>query len=281
MTTKAARIKSDSAPRTIVFVESPAGVVGVDERVDEQRQAGRDRHGAADVEGALGGLVVALGQQARGEQRGGDADRHVDEQDPLPAQVLGQHAAEQHARGAARAGDGAPDAQRAVALGALGEGVGHDRQRGGGDQRGAEALQGARADEPDVGLGQAAEQRREREDDEADHEELAAAQEVGEAAAEQQEATEGEGVGVDDPGEVVLGEVERAPDGGQRDVDDGGIEDDDELRHGQERQREVLRAGGVYGGHEFQSSLRVSGSRTASHHLAGRCGAYQERLSGT
>ena len=189
---------------------APAGVVGVDERVDEQRQTGRDRHGAADVEGALGGLVVALGQQARGEQRGGDADRHVDEQDPLPAEVLGEHAAEQHARGAARAGDGAPDAQRAVALGALGEGVGHDRQRGGGDERGAEALQGARGDEPDVGLRQAAEQRGEREDDEADHEELAAAQEVGEAAAEQQEAAEGEGVGVDDPGEVVLGEVERA-----------------------------------------------------------------------
>ena len=85
-------------------------------------------------------------------------------------------------------------------------------------------------------------------------------EEVGEAPAEQQEAAEGEGVGVDDPGEVVLGEVQRAPDRGQRDVDDRGVEDDDELRHGQEREREALRAGGVYGGHELKSALRVCGS---------------------
>src|SRR3954453_21823595 len=99
--------------------------------------------------------------------------------------------------------------------------------------------------QPRLRLREAAEQRREREDDEADHEELAAAQEVGQAAAEQQEAAEGERVGVDHPGEVVLGEVQRAPDGGQRDVDDGGVEDDDELRHRQERQGEVLRTGGI------------------------------------
>ena len=99
---------------------APAGVVGVDERVDEQRQAGGDRHRAGDVEVARA-LVAALGQQARGEQRGREADRHVDEQDPLPAGPLGQHAAEQHAGGAAGAGDRAPDAQRLVALGALGE----------------------------------------------------------------------------------------------------------------------------------------------------------------
>src|SRR3954465_3097284 len=52
--------------------------------------------------------------------------------------------APQTPRAPPRAGDGAPDAQRPVALGALGEGVGHDRERRGGDQRGAEALQGAR-----------------------------------------------------------------------------------------------------------------------------------------
>ena len=66
-------------------------------------------------------LVAALGQDARREHRGGEADRHVDEQHPLPAGPLGQHAAEQHAGGAAGARHGAPDAQRLVALGALGE----------------------------------------------------------------------------------------------------------------------------------------------------------------
>ena len=50
---------------------APAGVVGVDERVDQQRQAGRHRDGAGDVEVARA-LVAALGQQARGEQRADD-----------------------------------------------------------------------------------------------------------------------------------------------------------------------------------------------------------------
>ena len=78
--------------------------------------------------------------------------------------VLGQHAAEQHAGRAAGAGDRAPDAERLVALGALGERGRDDRQRGGGDERGAEALHGAGGDQPDLGLREAAEQRGEREE---------------------------------------------------------------------------------------------------------------------
>ena len=70
------------------------------------------------------------------------------------------------------------------------------------------------------------------------HEHPPAAEQVGEPPAEQQEAAEGEHVGVDDPGEVVLGEVEGGADRRQRDVDDRGVEDDDELRHAQQRQRD-------------------------------------------
>ena len=131
---------SETAPQAERLRRAPAGVVGVDERVDEQREAGGDRDRAGDVEVRRATLVAALGQQARREQRGGQADRHVDEQHPLPAGPLGQHAAEQHAGGAARAGDRAPDAERLVALGALGERRRDDRQRGGGDERRAEAL---------------------------------------------------------------------------------------------------------------------------------------------
>jgi hypothetical protein len=90
---------------------------------------------------------AALRQQARGERGGREADRHVDEQDPLPARVLGEHAAEEHAGGAAGAGHGTPDAHRLVALGALGEHHRDERERGRGEQRGAEALDGAGADQ--------------------------------------------------------------------------------------------------------------------------------------
>ena len=73
---------------------------------------------------------------------------------------------------------------------------------------------------------------------EADHEQPAPAEQVGHAAAEQQEAAEEQRVGVDDPREVVLGEVEVAADRRQRDVDDGCVEDDDELRQRQQRERD-------------------------------------------
>ena len=239
MATNAATSASEMAIRPSVCDRAPADVDRVDERVDEQRDAGRDRDGAGHVVAAHAGLA-ALGQQARGHRGGEQRDRDVDEQDPLPAEVLGQHAAEQDADGAAGAGHGAPDAERAVALGTFGEGRGQDRERGGREDRRAEALQRARRDQLALAGRQAAEQRGEREEDEADGEDTTAAEQVGHATAEQQEAAEDERVGVDDPGEVLLGEVEVAADRGQRDVDDRGVEDDDELGCGEQGECKAL-----------------------------------------
>jgi hypothetical protein len=131
-------------------------------------------------------------------------------------------------------------AERAVALRALGEGRGQDGERGGRQDRRAEALEGARRDQLALGGRQAAEQRREREQDEADGEDAAAAEQVGHATAEQQEAAEDERVGVDDPGQVLLGEIEVAADRRQRHVDDRGVEHDDELGRGEEGESEAL-----------------------------------------
>ena len=152
--------------------------------------------------------------------------------------VFGEDAAEQHAGGAAGAGDRAPDPERFVALGAVAEGGGDDRERGGGEDRRAQALHRAGGDQLARVGGEAARQRGEREEDQPGHEDAAAAEQVGEPAAEQQEAAEGEHVGVHDPGQVVLGEVERFPDRRQRDVDDRGVEDDDELGDAEQGQRD-------------------------------------------
>src|SRR4051794_30638581 len=160
---------------------------------------------------------------------------------PTPrARVGAGPAPEQPADRAARAGHGAPDAERAVALGPLGEGGGEDGEGGRREDRGAEPLEGARGDQLAVVLRQAAEQRRDGEEDEAGGEDPAAAEQGGHAAAEQQEAAEYEGVRVDDPGQVLLGEVEIAADGRQRDVDDRGVEHDDELRRREQDEREAL-----------------------------------------
>src|SRR5438445_6026607 len=50
-------------------------------------------------------------------------------------------------------------------------------------------------------------------------------------------------------------EVQRAPDRRQRDVHDRGVDHDHELRHREQQQREVLRAGGVEGGRDGYSSV--------------------------
>ena len=62
---------------------------------------------------ALGSRPSAISRC--GEDRGDQPDRDVDEQDPAPAQQVGEDPAEQHAGGAAGAAHRAPDADRAVA----------------------------------------------------------------------------------------------------------------------------------------------------------------------
>ena len=74
--------------------------------------------------------------------------------------------------------------------------------------------------------GQAAGQRGRGEEREAADEEPAVAEQVAEPAAQQQEAAEGQQVGVDDPGQRGLGEAEVLADRGQRHVHDRRVEDD-------------------------------------------------------
>jgi hypothetical protein len=109
---------------------SPADIDGVDDRVDEQRQARGDGDRARQIK-RVGVVVGAALDQRPGRQRCRcEADRDVDKQNPAPVQAAGQDAAEQHAGRAPGAGDGSQDAERSVALGALGEGGGDDRQGG-------------------------------------------------------------------------------------------------------------------------------------------------------
>ena len=95
----------------------------------------------------------------------------------------------------------------------------------------------ARGDEDRLAGGEPAHQRGRGEQRDSGEEEAALAVEVAEAAAEQQEAAERERVGVDDPRQVVLVEVERVADRGEGDVDDGGVQNDHELGCRQQGQR--------------------------------------------
>ena len=83
----------------------------------------------------------------------------------------------------------------------------------------------------------AARQRGEPEQDQRHDEHPALPEVIGRAAAEHQEAREGDRVRVDDPLQVGRGEAEARLDRGQRDVDDAQVEDDHELGHAADGQQ--------------------------------------------
>ena len=176
----------------------------------------------------------------RGARNASDqADRHVHEEHPAPVEVLDQQAARDQADGAAGDAHRRVHAHRPVARPALGEGDRDQRQRGGRGERAADALQDARAEQPGLVGGEPAEQRGEREQHDAGDEDPAAPQQVAGPPAEQQQPAEGQRVGVDDPLQVGAGEVERVLDVRQRDVDDGRVEHDHELRRRDDGERQA------------------------------------------
>ena len=73
-------------------------------------------------------------------------------------------------------------------------------------------------------------------------------EEIAEPPAEQQKAAEGEQIGIDDPGEGRLGEVQVLPDRRQRHVHDRRVEDDHQVAEAEDIEREP--AGSVVQGHD-------------------------------
>ena len=172
----------------------------------------------------------ALAHQPRGDGEDGRADRQVDEEDPRPAQVRGEDAAEQHTDGATAAGGSAPHAEGDVPLTPLAEGGDDDRERGRGEQCAAEALQRPGDDQRSFRPGEPGKQRAEREHRDACHEQPPASEQVGKAAAQEQHPAEQDRVGGDHPLQALLGEMEVVLDRGQGDVHDRDVDDDHELR---------------------------------------------------
>ncbi len=219
---------------------SPVMLVGRHDRIDEQRQTRGDGDGSGDVEPPVAEVGTRLLQQHRREHHRRRADRHVDEEDPRPAEVARQHSAREDADCRAGAGDRAPDAERRVPLLALGEGRREDREGGGRDDRGAESLHGAGRDQRSLRVREPAGERGDREQRHADDEQLPPAKQVRDAAAEQQEPAERKGVCRDHPLQVRLREVEVRLDRRERDVHDRDVDDDHEGCDGQKREREPL-----------------------------------------
>ena len=229
----------------------PADLVAVDDRVHGQHQRGGHRHRAGDVEARLALEAAATRDQSERQRDDGDADREVDEEDPVPAEHVGEDAAEQHAEAAATRGHEPEDAHRLRALGRLREERHHQRERDRRDDRGAESLDGPRADQELLRLCQPARERGEREEDDSSQEQPAVSEEVAEPAAEQQEPAERQQVRVHDPCQRGVRESEVRLDRRKRDADDRHVEHDHQVAQAEDEQCEPAVAA-------FQRHFRAS-----------------------
>ena len=167
---------------------------------------------------------------AESQHHGRDSDRDVDEEVPAPGDEVGEDATEQQPEGRAAGGDRRPDAQRASALALVLERGHDDRERGGGHQCAAKALEATAEDQHRRRLRHAVEQRGACEQHNASDEEAPAPEQVGRAPTEHQEAAEDERVAIHDPLQVRGREVQATLDARQRDVHDRRVEHDHELR---------------------------------------------------
>jgi hypothetical protein len=166
---------------------------------DREHHAAHEQHRARRV-GTLAQPRAALDVQhaAAGEHRR-DADRDVDEEDPAPVDEVRDDAPEEQADRRARGADERVDADRpGLQAGIVEERDDHaERDRCG--ERAAGALQEARSDEPGRRLRDAAQRRGEHEDTQPAEQDAAAADEIADAAGQQQQAAERGEVGVHNP----------------------------------------------------------------------------------
>ena len=219
----------------------PARIVAVDNRVDREHQRRRDRGRTREIEAASRVRAATGWEQGQAEGEHRRPDREVDEEDRVPAERARQDAAEERAERATPSGDETEEAHCLRPLSRRGE-EGHDkRERDRRDDRAAQPLHRARPDEGRLRACEAAAERGECEERDADEEDAPVAEEVAEPPAEQEEAAEGEQIAVHDPRERARGEAEVRADRGQRDADNRRIEDDHQVPHAEDEEREPAR----------------------------------------
>ena len=211
-------------------VGEPVFLLALVEGVFEQAYADGDEAEAGEVDlEVLGGLfagdeVGRVFDDAVGEIEREQADGKVDEEDPVPVEVVGDPAAEGGADGG-REDDGHAVDGEGLPAPLDGEGVGEDGLLAGGEAASAEALQDAGEDKDRQRGREAAEQGADGEHEHAGHVEALAAEAVGEPSGDGKDDGGGYEIGGEDPRGFVLTCAEGARDVGKGYVGDGGVED--------------------------------------------------------
>ncbi len=193
----------------------PAGEAAARDAEHEAGEPGHERERAGQVEAAHRVAARKLAQHEPAPRCAGEAERHVEPEDPVPGQ-LHEHPAEYGSEHQAHGGDHGVGAHCEPQL-ALGEGVGHERGGIGEEEGAADALDDPPEDQLGAVGAEAGSERREREDQEAGDVRSLAAEEVGEAAGREHQHGRRDHVREDHPDQLEQGRAEAPLELGQGD----------------------------------------------------------------
>jgi len=193
-----------------------------DDREQQRGEADHRQHGTAGIE--RGGFVVLRARRPDGHRGEDDGDgEDVDEERGTPPvggkdpPVGEEEADEERSERATGPGESGPDGDRLRSLGGR-EDRRDDRQGGGHDECGPDAHDRAGADDQVDRVDERAEQRADAEQQQSALQGALAAEPVADRASRQQQASEDDRIGVDDPLQVGGGGAERLLDRRDRDV---------------------------------------------------------------
>ena len=215
-------------PHAGVAVVAVGGTGDRRDAVEEQGQTRRHQRHAEEVE-RLRRLGRVLLEDDPGVDHGRDAERQVDQEDPVPAGVLDQPAADDRAEDRAEQHRDAEDRHQAAHPVRAGR-PGHDRHAERHQHAAAEALEHPEGDQHLDRGRRGAERGAEREQADRGEVEALGAEPVGGPAGQRDDRREREGVARDRPRHRGVGQrvVDAGEDGLERrqgDVDDGDVED--------------------------------------------------------
>jgi hypothetical protein len=188
----------------------------------EKRAAGEEDTNRIQV---LLAAQADAGKQPDPQDEGNDADRNVDPEDGLPAEVGDEESPERRSGDRGDAGDRAPDPKGRAAP-VRGKDVGEDAERLRRQDGAADALDHAGEDQLAGTLGEATANRGQGEDREPDQEQPPGAEHVAQSAGGDQQHRVDEDVCVQHPENLVQPGVQPIDNARDRDVHDGEIEQD-------------------------------------------------------
>src|SRR6266567_1950448 len=214
----------------------PPPVAGLDDGEDGERGRRDGQHGADRVDPLTDAEAGRLVDQDQAQDRRHDADRQVDEEDPVPGQCFGQQPAHQEPDRPTRRSDEGVHAHRLRSLPWRWEHGDQDPEDHRSHEGGGRPLHEPRSDQQGLTVRKATEQRGDREGRGAGDEDLLASHEVAQPPGQEHQPPEGQQVGVHDPRQRRLREMQVPLDRGQRDVHDRDVQNDHELADAEHHQ---------------------------------------------